>query len=766
MQFSPNVRIFIIGIGIMLSVSCGVKKWIPENDFLYTGATVKNADSVSTKSSKNAIKLVEGLTRPKPNSSFLGIRNSLWLHYKTLGSTKKIRKTIHEKWSEAPVYASNANPDRVVEAMEATLFNEGYFSARVSYTWQYDTPFATIHYRITPGERTYIGKLTPLPVTDSLTFHIQQHMQRSLLQNGVPYQLDLLKQERKRIDDALKQEGFYLFNADYLLFELDTNTFATNKVGLTMRLKPEMPKNAANIHTIQSVTVFAEYELGKQMDTLNSRLVNGFQYHGGSNYIKPKPIIQSVFIKQGLPYNRTQHNLTLNRLSNLGVYKFVTVKFTQQDSNALAATILLTPLPQRSISTEVQGVSKSNNFIGPGVNVSYRNRNTLKGAELLIAKLRTSFETQLNGPYKGQYTYEVNPTLELYVPRFLLPFSTSVRSNFVPRTKFIADISFVSRVNYYNINSFKFGYGYKWKPSLPIDHDLTLASVNYFNIFNQSADFLALINDNPTLEQRYEKQFIAGMGYSYFYNQQVFERIKRPIYFNLNLEFAGNIISGINRLRGNTPDATNPLVIFGVKYAQFVKADFDFRKQIKLDQTNSRAIIYRLFGGWGLPYGNASTVPFIKQYFSGGAYSLRGFPVYAVGPGVYIPPDSLQSLYFVQQGGEIKLETNLEYRFTYSGIVKGAFFVDAGNTWLNNNNPDIPGGKFSLNTFYKEIAVSAGTGVRIDVQYFVFRLDIGVPLRKPWLPDGNRWVLDDMDFSSARWRNQNIIWNLAFGYPF
>jgi outer membrane protein assembly factor BamA len=414
----------------------------------------------------------------------------------------------------------------------------------------------------------------------------------------------------------------------------------------------------------------------------------------------------------------------------------------------------------------VQGVSKSNNFIGPGLNFSQRNRNAFSGAELLILGFRTSFETQLNGPYRGQFTYELNPKVELYIPRFISPFPIRTRSLYVPKTKFIFDYSHLSRINYFNINSFKFSYGYKWKSSLAVDHDLGLLNVTYFNISNQSGDFLNLIKTNPLLSRRFEKQLIAGISYSFFYNEQVFPEKKRPFYINVNFESAGNTISGYKSLIQNKePNSINPLLVGSVNYSQFLRLDMDVRQYFFLGKKKQNSVATRLIAAWGLPYGNSSTMPYIKQFFSGGAYSVRGFPAFSIGPGTYAPPEDLKTLFFLQQGGEIKLEFNVEYRFPMISIIKGAWFFDAGNTWLNRNNPDIPGGKFSK-TFHKELAASAGFGLRADVSFFVLRLDLGVPVRKPWLPDGDRWVVKDIDLSSPKWRRNNLILNLAFGYPF
>jgi outer membrane protein assembly factor BamA len=750
--------------------SCSALKFVPPGEKLYTGAKVKLAENAGEKYARKAKREAEEIIRPIPNSSFLGIRSSVWWYYKTAKYEKGFYKWLNKKLGDEPVYVSKVDPDMVSQAIDARLFNMGYFNAHTSYVWKDDSLSAAVEYTVSVDEPYTIKQIEYITSTDTISKVIQSLQPNTLLKEGQQYSLDLLREERARIDDLLKNRGFYYFNQDYLLFKAIPDK-KTKSMFISMELKKETPVTAKHIYKVESVNLYADYKLGKQTSATSRRIIDSVNYYSDYDYIRPAPVLQSVFLRNGKTYSRRDHNLTLSRLSNLGVYKFVAVNIEKSDSNpnnnGLNANILVTPLPRKSLSPEVQLVSKSNNFFGPNLSVSFRNRNAFRGAELLVLNLRTGFETQFNGPYSGQYTYEINPNIELYVPRFILPFELKTNSNYVPRTKFTLDVSYVNRVNYYNIRSAKFTYGYKWKQKLSMDNDLSLVSINYFDIYNQSQDFLQLLAENPTLALRYEKQFIAGIAYTYTYNQQVYSKVKRPWYLSVGFDVAGNTLSGISSLmNGDKANADEPNEIFGVRYSQYVKGDLDIRKFIKLGRNNKSAIASRFFAGWGYPYGNASTMPYIKQYFSGGAYSLRGFPVYSVGPGTYTPPDSLKNLYFVQQGGEMKLEGNVEYRFTLVGMVKGAFFADAGNTWLNHPNPDIPGGAFSVHTFVKELAMDIGTGIRFDIDFFVLRLDLGVPIRKPWLPENQRWVFDEFDLGSKTWRRNNMIFNLAFGYPF
>jgi outer membrane protein assembly factor BamA len=414
-------------------------------------------------------------------------------------------------------------------------------------------------------------------------------------------------------------------------------------------------------------------------------------------------------------------------------------------------------MPRKSLALEVQLATKSNNFIGPGANVTFRNRNAFKGAELLTHNVRGYFETQYSGEYKGLFTYEINPKVELDFPGFIPRFKVKGNNRFLPRTKVAVEYSYLSRVGYFDMNSAKLSAGYKWKQKAEIDHDLTLLNLNYFNIYNTTQKFKDLIQENILIRRRFETQFILGIGYSFFYNEQVTPKFNQ-FYFNANAETAGNLLSGISRGITKEPvNAANPAKVLGVNFSQFTRLDIDVRDYIHTSEKTMLA--FRLIAGWGLPYGNSAALPYSRQFFAGGAYSVRGFPANSLGPGAYSPPDSIRNVFYLQQGGEIKLELNAEFRFPIVSFLKGAVFMDAGNTWLNRANADAPGGQFKIQNVMKELALSTGAGLRLDLSFFVFRLDVGIPLRKPSLPEPDRWIINDLKF-------KNVVFNLAFGYPF
>jgi hemolysin activation/secretion protein len=312
------------------------------------------------------------------------------------------------------------------------------------------------------------------------------------------------------------------------------------------------------------------------------------------------------------------------------------------------------------------------------------------------------------------------------------------------------------------MRTFQFIYGYRWKKDIRQEHELNPINISYTTLANQTATFVELLATNPFLKKSYEEQFIAGGNYIYTYNEQVIPFKKMQYFYQVAAETAGNLFSLASFITGQKVSAGNPSTVVGSVYSQYARLSIDGRGFYNFKDNNKMAV--RFYAGVGAPYGNSSILPYTKQFFSGGPNSIRAFHINSVGPGTYNQRND--SIGFMQLGGDVKLEMNAEYRFTIYRFLKGALFADAGNVWLLRSNSSVPGGEFSFSRFYDEIAVGAGFGLRIDVSFFILRFDLATPLRKPWLENGQRWVINQIDFGSPGWRSENLILNVAIGYPF
>jgi len=681
-------------------------------------------------------------------------------------------KSKFKKWlrkiGQAPVLMSAVKPQVTTAVIDSKLFNIGIFNSMTEFSIVDKKKTASVVYTSYVHARYKVKAIEYSIPDDSLSKVIHLGMNMTVIHEGDEYNLDLLKLERVRIDAVLKDRGYFYFNPDYLLFKADTSD-VSHTVSLKLTLKDSIPENALTVYRIRNVFINQNYSLSDvpKDSTIDTVMYRRTVYLGKANEqnINPRVISRSVFLRKKQIYSRENHNITLNRLMSMGNFKFVQVKFSESDTTAngyLDVTILMTPMPKYTFRTELDLVSKSNNYTGPQLNLSVLNRNTFKGAELLNLTMAGSFETQL-GQGTNLFSYSLNPQAELTFPRFLVPFNIKSHSRYNPKTRLLLSYNFLKRVNYFNMNTFQFIYGFKWKESIRVDQEFNPVNISYTTIGNQSQTFKDLLVANPFLAKSYEEQFIAGGSYSFTYNEQMLPAKKTQLYFHFAAETAGNLFSLANLIGGNKISSDQPSKVVGTIYSQFAKLSVEGRAFYNFPDKNKIAL--RLFAGVANPYGNSSVMPYSKQFFSGGPNSIRAFQINSVGPGTYHQRND--TIVFLQLGGDIKLEMNAEYRFGIYRFLKGALFVDAGNVWLQKSNLSNTGSPFLFSTFLNEMAVGAGVGLRLDVSFFILRFDLAMPLRKPWLmPENQRWVINQIDFGSSTWRSQNLLLNIAIGYPF
>jgi len=746
--------------------ACSGTKHLRPGERLYTGAQIKLESKENIKKKRFIKTTAEIALQLKPNQCFLGMRPKLWMYMAAGKDPKSKFNKWLKKMGEAPVLMSNGKPEVTSPIIDAKLYNIGIFKSYTEFKIVEKKHTAKVIY-ISHIHKPYTVKELIYSISDDkLNQKILTERRKSFIKPGEDYNLDKLKNERIRIDALLKNNGYFYFSPDYLLFKADTSE-VNHKVTFKLSLKDSVPKNALTVYRINNVFIDQDYSLNDAVtdstkDTIRYQN-NIFLVRGTEMKIRPKVILRSVYLIKHEIYSRNNHNITLNRLMSMGNFKFVRMKFSDSDTldpGFLNISILMTPMPKHAFRAEIDLVSKSNNYTGPRLNLSYLNRNTFKGAELLNINMAGSFEAQLSG--NNLFSYSLNPQVELYFPCFLVPFKIRTRSMYIPKTRFSISYNYSKRVAYFDMHTLQFIYGFKWKKDIRQENELNPVSVSYTSITKQSAEFIKLLDANPFLKKSYEEQFIAGGSYSYTYNEQVLPEKKMQYYFQLATESAGNTFSLVKLIAGEKISSDNPLRVIGSVYSQYAKLSLDGRGYYNFRNKNKLAM--RVFAGVAKPYGNSTTLPYIKQFFSGGPNSIRAFHINSVGPGTY--QQNADNKGFLQLGGEVKLEMNAEYRFNIFRFFKGALFADAGNVWLLKSNPANTGSPFSFSRFSDEIAVGAGIGLRIDVSFFILRFDLATPLRKPWLEENHRWVINQINFGNSSWRSENLVLNIAIGYPF
>lgn len=761
-------------------VSCSNTKFLKEGQMLYTGAEVNIENDTLPKKKKNELKaaLEENLT-PKPNSSFLGLRPKLYAYNATKEPKKEkgLRYWLKYKFGEEPVLLGDVdrefNKDIIVNYSE----NKGYFNAKAKYDTVSKNKKARVIYTLNPGAQYLISNVNFVQDSSLVNQEIQNLKEKTLLKAGNPFDLDVIKSERQRINDGLKDKGFYYFNPDNIIVQADSTVSKDHKVEMIVKLKDNTPKLATEQFTIDKVVVFPNYNLrdaknGLYKIPMNPDSLQGYEYNDiyvvdPKKKFKPRMFDRALYFDKGDIYNRKDHNLSLNRLISLGVFKFVKNEFVVSDSlnHKFDAYYILTPRELQSLRLEALGRTNSANYAGSELNLNWTQRNFFHGAEQFKASIYGAFDVQIGGPADAENIFRAGANAQLSIPRIVAPFNFNSSSAFVPRTNIQIGYEFQNRTTLYTLNTFNASFGYQWKENVRKEHELKLIDVSYIDPANETPKFVALKKGNPYLQRITQQQLIFGPTYSYTYSTTMLPR-RNTFYYKGMLDLAGNItglVTGANKKQGNEK------TIFEVPFSQYAKIENDVRFYHKFTEKTSFAS--RFIAGVAVPYGNSEHIPFSRQFFVGGSNSIRAFRARTLGPGSYDPRGENNTRAIFDQAGDIKLELNAEYRANLYKFLNVAAFVDAGNIWLINDEIDEngintrPGGKFSKE-FLSEVAVGAGVGLRLDFSILILRLDLAMPLRVPYYEKGERWAFDRINFGDSSWRRDNLILNIAIGYPF
>jgi outer membrane protein assembly factor BamA len=747
--------------------SCSNTRFLPEGELLYTGAKVIVEGKETSKKERKALKnQLKTLVRPKPNATILGLRPKLYI-YNLAGTPKKekgFKYWLKTKVGEPPVLYSQVDLEYNKSVLQNFTENSGYFNSRSTADSTRRGKKASAKYIVNPAKQYKIREVKFPSDSTIIAKAVAKTKLTSLLKEKDGYNLEVIKQERIRIDVRLKEKGFYYFNPDYLLIQVDS-TVADHQVDLLIKVKEKTPELAETPYKINKIIVYPNFAIGNDSVKADSNAVTkykDFTIIDSENLFKPRIFDRALTFKKNDLYNRTNHNLTLNRLVNFGTFKFVKNQFKVADTtgNFLDAYYYLTPLPKKSLQLELLAKTNSANYTGTELNLNWSNRNAFRGAELLTISAFGGLEVQVSGQNNGFNVYRFGSEANLIWPRLVAPFNLNSPSGFIPKTKLTLGYEFQNRTKLYSLQTFRGSFGYLWKESDQKEHLLNVTEITYASPQNVTALYEAKILENASLGKVIEKQLIFGPTYSYTYTNTAQAAKKHTLYYKGTIDLAGNITglaTGANVKKGDT------IKVFNVPFSQFIKIENDFRHYLKLGGESQLAS--RIIVGAGYTYGNSSEMPFIKQFFIGGTNSLRAFRARSIGPGSFNSAPTTVNSFLPDESGDIKLEINTEYRAKIYGLVKGALFIDAGNIWLLNENSEKPGAKFS-NKFLSELAVGTGAGLRFDFSFLILRTDLAFPIRKPSLSEGNRWVMDKIDFGSAPWRRENLIFNIAIGYPF
>lgn len=727
----------------------------------------------------------------KPNAKFLGIvRLKMWLYkWAANGKNSGFNNWIKEKLGEPPAIFSHQMASGSVNQMQGYLNNTGFFDNNVLYKHRVmkGKKSVEVDYIVKPGSPYLINKISYKIPDTTLADTLFKYYNNRLVHKNHVFNAYTLEDERDKITNILRNHGYYAFSKEYIFYEADTS-IGNHQLDLTLNIKNKISSKNVKNDTVEKheqyffnkIFINTDYNplLSDELkrDTINVKVP---QYNDTTNKndyyfiytnrlkIKPKALTQAVFINSGTPFNLKDIQQTYKRLTEIRLFKYANIQFksdtnkSRLNKNYLNCQILLSMAKTQSFTIEAEGTNTGGD-LGVGGNIVYQNKNIFRGAELLTLRLKAAMEVQkLNNVEGADYdpnflffnTLEMGSEISLYFPRFLVPLNESFFSkNFKPKTTINAGINYQRRPNYTRYIS-NLSFGYDWVSSPKIKHlffpfDFSIVKVlptpEFDSILNSLTD-MRLVN-------QYSDHLIPGLKYSFIFNNQDINKLRNFTYFRLNIETSGNLLNLADRIIQAPLNKNGNYTLFNIRYAQFVKFDFDYRYYIILGQDNRIAL--RGIAGIGIPYGNSEELPFEKGFYAGGSNGMRAWRFRTLGPGSYKSNDG-----DFDRMGDIKIEANAEYRFPIYRFFKGAFFADAGNIWLLKEDKNFPGGKFRLNNFFDQFAMDLGLGLRFDFGFFLFRIDGAIPIRDPSMAPGNRWVFNKM-------RLKRLVWNFGIGYPF
>lgn len=754
-------------------ISCSIYKYVPKDSYLL--------DKVEVSSSDKSIDVLKyrDYSYQTPNSKWFGLFRVPLRIYSLSGSAnpdRKINRTLR-KMGEEPVIFEPLLSEASCVDMKQALVNEGYLNAGVKTSYKKARrPKATVRFDITTGKMFVVDTIMITVQDSAISKIVSDGAAQSLLVKGMNLNAGVLNDERTRIVDLVRKNGYYRFNKDDISFVADT-VKGSAKVGLRMIVDNESTAPDGRITPHIKFTVASlDYSLSNSSDNSRSASSNmcidsckGFRvYHSdcdGKPMLRSSVIDSHSFLREGMVYNSDSVSKTYNSLSRLSLLKYSNIKFEEipGTDDKLRANVSLVALPKHSFSFEVEGTNTAGD-LGAATSLSYTDRNLFRGSEQLTLKLRGAYESISNLPgYTGDTYLEYGMEANLVFPEFLVPFMTQeLQRRSQATSQFSVKINAQQRPEFQK-TIFSAGWSYEWSDAWRMSHRLDVLDLNYLVVPWISDHFRSEYLDQITskksiLKYNYEDLLITKIGYTFYYsNAKV--GVVYPFQYSVRAGFetSGNVLNLLSEPLGFEQNENGQYKFTGIVYSQYAKHDFSFTANWRMDKINN--LVFHLEWGIAVPYGNSTSLPFEKRYFAGGANSVRGWAVRELGPGTYQGED--KTIDYIKQSGDIKLGASLEYRSKLFWKINAAAFIDAGNIWTIHDYPEQEGGLFSFDTFYEQIAVSYGLGLRFDFGFFVLRFDGGM---KAYNPAGGtlyrRLPLFHPDFS------RDFAFHLAVGYPF
>ncbi|GAP71318.1 hypothetical protein SAMD00024442_10_53 [Candidatus Symbiothrix dinenymphae] len=757
---------------LLLFVGCSPTKYVPEGQYLLEKVVVKMDDRGVDAG------VVDLYIQQKPNASKFGVR----VYNMVPNDGNFIKRFIRKIGEEAVIY----NPTRVsqsVDEITEAMKNLGYLNASVAAQVDTANKKATVIYAIHNGEpyrvRNYTQEISQLQRRDSTRSNRQSTQQANRLRRlrtsalaaftaqntarikeGSVFDFNVLEEERQRVTAQLRNRGYYQFSGANLQFLADT-ALQTNQVDLKLVLRDS---TAMVPYTVRRVNVFSGYDPMENYTIRDSLEQDSVHiYYNSPKFLRRRIIREKVLVQPNRLYRERSGERTVSLFQDMSCVARADVQYVMNnypDSTLLDCNIYLTPGNFHSLQANFGGTNKAGDF-GIALDGTYGNLNLFNGSEIFSINLRGAYEfvsaTSVSGLGSNYYELGVSPALTF--PTLQLPLIQNyVAERYNAQTQYSFGLNMQQRPEYTR-NFFNLNWKFNWAAqNSPLSQSLSLVDINYVEMPYKSNQFLEYLNTivDPLTKTSYDNIFTAGTNYSLIYTNANIGHLRQNLYtVRFNAELSGNILNWVSAKTNAARTADGQYMIFGNAFAQYAKANVDLAETVRL--TSTASVAFHLGAAIAYPYGNSDILPFEKRYYAGGPNSVRGWNTRYLGPGAFNGGTLNDPTTHV---GDISLLANAEYRFKALPWLEPAWFIDAGNIWTIHDYADQPGGQFKWDTFWHEIALGTGIGLRIDLTLLVVRLDVATKIHDPARPADDRLVLGKENW----WKNSAIYF--AIGYPF
>ncbi len=712
---------------------------------------------------------------------------------------KPKEKTYITQWvqeiGEPPVIYDEHKTNATKRQMHLYLKNKGFYNAEIQTIVETQRKKADVTYFINPGRPYLISDIEYRIKDPDIATNVLKDTVNSLIKENNLFDVNILQDERMRITNLLKSKGYFAFSKEYIHYLADS-TASDYSVKITLSIQNPVDKQngtdsliSHKKYFLDSIYFYTDFDPKLSLQN-RKKYLNSFErkisdtskiimLYSSEFRIKPQTILRENYLIPGDIYNKQKADRTYRNLNSLQAYKLINIYYEDKstsdiDSGIINCHVQLTPFTRQSYTLELEGSNASGNW-GVAGNLTYRHRNLFKGGENFHLRLRGAREAQTDvfpGAEDSRNdvfnTYEYGVETSIDFPKFMVPFKSEYYSRIYDlKTLFSFSYNYQNRSDYSRtLGGAKIGYYWVSKRSGNIKNFFNPFEFNLVNVTDQSQNFLDYIEDR-FIRYSYTNQLISASNYTIIFDNIPLKNEKDKMYIRGMAELAGNILNLYSVLADETKN-NGSYRLFDIRYAQYAKLDLDLRYYKSLERQDQ--MVFRLFNGYAYPYGNSKKgLPFVKKYYSGGANSIRAWQVRSLGPGSYHEEEQQK---YLNQTADMKLEANFEYRFRMFWILEGAFFVDAGNIWaIRKSSDDRENALFRLDSFYKDIAVGSGLGLRLDFSFFIFRADIGLKLRDPSIRTNqsdfsehtapNKWIFTHRKYDRSDWN-----FNVGIGYPF